>query len=119
MGTWSTVGPATAFVGPLLAGFLVADWGWRSAFAPPLLFGLFALFVVYKIIPYRIGEIEVGFLRSFDWGGVGLLIPGISSLIFFLSSRPITGIEPLEDWRLLLLATLFLAAFFWWEKRHI
>ena len=118
MGTWSTVGPATAFVGPLLAGFLVADWGWRSAFAPPLLFGLFALFVVYKIIPYRIGEIEVGFLRSFDWGGVGLLIPGISSLIFFLSSRPITGIEPLEDWRLLLLATLFLAAFFWWEKRH-
>ncbi|HIG56513.1 MAG TPA: MFS transporter [Candidatus Handelsmanbacteria bacterium] len=117
MGTWSTIGPATAFFGPLLAGVLVANWGWRWAFAPSLLFGLLALVAVYMTIPKPVGKIDIGFLREFDWGGVALLAPGMSLLIFFLSSRPITGVEPLEDWRLLLAAALFLTAFVSWEKR--
>ena len=118
LGTWSTIGPATAFLGPLIAGILVAGWGWRWAFAPPLLFGLLALVAIYNTIPKRAGEVETGFLRDFDWGGVALLAPGMCCLIFFLSSRPITGVAPLEDWRLLLLAALFLAAFVGWEKRR-
>ena len=118
LGTWSTIGPATAFLGPLVAGILIAGWGWRWAFAPPLLFGLLALIAVYRTIPKPKGAVELGFLRAFDWGGVLLLAPGMSCLIFFLSSRPITGVEPLKDWRLLLISALFLAAFVAWEKRR-
>jgi MFS family permease len=36
--------------------------------------------------------------------------------LFFLSSRPITGVPPLRDWRLLVVACLLFAAFVLWEK---
>jgi predicted MFS family arabinose efflux permease len=74
--------------------------------------------VVDKTIPEQERQVEAGFLRAFDWGGVALLAPGMACLIFFLSSRPITGVEPLQDWRLLVAGLLFLAAFFAWEKRR-
>ncbi len=118
LGTWSTIGPATAFFSPLIAGVLVASWGWRGAFVPSLLCSLLALIVVYKFIPEQEQKVEAGFLRAFDWGGVALLALGMTCLIFFLSSRPITGVEPLQDWRLLVVGLLFLVSFFWWEKRR-
>ena len=30
LGTWSSVGPAVAWIGPLLAGILISRWDWRS-----------------------------------------------------------------------------------------
>jgi MFS family permease len=118
MGTWSTVGPTTGFFGPLLAGLLVAAWGWHAAYAPPLLCGMLAFFVVYKIIPARAQVTPLAFLRSFDWGGALLLATSACSLVLYLSSRLITGIAPLHDWRLALVSLSSLLLFFWWEKRH-
>jgi len=118
LGTWGTVGPTTGFFGPLVAGFLVAAWGWHGAFAPSLLFGFIAFWVVYKMVPARSTPSPRSFLRTFDWIGVLLLGGALSALVFFLSSRAVTGITPLHDWRLVLTAVLLLAAFVWWEKRH-
>lgn len=118
MGTWSTIGPTTGFFGPLLAGILVAAWGWHAAFAPPLLCAILAFVVVYKVIPARTLVAPLSFLRSFDWGGALLLATSACSLVLYLSSRAITGIAPLHDWRLALLALSSLLLFFWWEKRH-
>ena len=42
----------------------------------------------------------------------------VASFIIFTSSRPITGVEPLRDWRLLGLGLIFLAALIMWEKRQ-
>jgi MFS family permease len=39
-------------------------------------------------------------------------------LVFYLSSRPITGVEPLLDWRLLVTALLLFSGFVVWEKRQ-
>jgi MFS family permease len=50
--------------------------------------------------------------------GVILLSCGTIFLVFYVSSRPITGVAALLDWRLLSLAVLFFAAFIWWEKRQ-
>lgn len=119
LGTWSSVGPTTAFVGPLLAGFLVDHYGWRAAFAPPLLIGVVALFVVYKNVPAGLSKVQPGFLHSFDWLGVALLAGATTMLLFYLSSRPITGVEPLQDWRLGALTVLLFLLFLLWERRQL
>ena len=118
LGTWSSVGPTTAFVGPLAAGFLVQWWGWRAAFAPPLVVGLIALVVVMRNVPAGLSKIQPHFWRSFDWIGVLLLSGAMTLLLFFLSSRPITGVSPLQDWRLLAGTTLLFSLFLLWEGRH-
>ena len=118
LGTWSSIGPFIAFLGPLFAGFLIARWGWRAAFTPVLLVGVIALIVVYYFVPAGLSNIKPRFLRTFDWLGAVLLTTFLTSLLFFLSSRPITGVPPLQDWRLLGSTTLLLGTFFWWERRQ-
>ena len=118
LGNWSSVGPTTGFVGPMLAGLLAAWWGWRGTFAPPLLIGLIAFVVVYKGIPTGLSVIRPNFVRTFDWIGVVWLAAGLTSLVFYLSSRPITGVAPLQDWRLFILTVFLLVSFWWWERRQ-
>lgn len=118
LGTWSSVGPTTAFVGPLAAGFLV-DWqGWRAAFAPPLIVGIIAFVVVWRNVPAGLSKLRPGFWRTFDWIGVILLSSTMTLLLFFLSSRPITGVEPLQDWRLLVGTVTLFILFLIWENRQ-
>ncbi len=118
LGIWSTVGPATAFIGPLMAGFIVATWGWRASFVPALVVAMIAIFVVYKGVPAGFSRVRPNFLRSFDWLGVILMAAAATTLLFFLSSRPITGVSPLQDWRLFLVTLFLLSAFLWWEQRR-
>ena len=121
MGTWSTIGPTTGLFGPLAAGLLVGVWGWQAAFAPSLVCGLIAFGVVYYLIPAITNDIQtdsLSFLRTFDWGGMLLLAGAASSLVFYLSSRAITGVAPLRDGRLIGAALLFLILFLWWEKKR-
>lgn len=118
MGTWSSAGPATSMVGPLLAGFLIDTWSWRAIFVPDLLAAIIAIYVVYVQLPVMRAPLRKGFLRSFDWIGMILLGISITLLMFYLSSRPITGFEPLTDWRLLLGSLFWAVAFIMWERRH-
>jgi EmrB/QacA subfamily drug resistance transporter len=118
LGTWGSVAPATGFIGPLFAGFLVAAWGWRAAFVPPLVVSITALVVVFKNIQSGLSTIIPKYLRRFDWVGVILLIVAMSSFVFFVSSRPITGVDSLRDWRLLTVSAVFLAVFWLWERRR-
>jgi EmrB/QacA subfamily drug resistance transporter len=118
MGIWSTIGPLAGVLGPILAGLIVARAGWRSAFIAPIIFSALSLIVVYRSIPIGVPKIDTTFLRTFDWIGVGLLSLTLMLLFFFLSSRPITGIPPLQDWRLFLPAILFLGLFVKHENAH-
>lgn len=118
LGTWSSIGPTTGFVGPLMAGFLVDHFGWRAAFAPPLLAGIIALVVIKRNVPAGLSKIQPHFWRTFDWIGVLLLAAATSLLLFFLSSRPITGVSPLQDWRLGVGMVLFFILFWLWERRR-
>jgi EmrB/QacA subfamily drug resistance transporter len=118
LGKWGTVGPATGLIGPLLAGFLVAAGGWRAAYVAPFLVGIAAFFVIYKGIPKGLNTIIPNFLRRFDWVGVILLLIALSSLVFYVSSRPITGVAALQDWRLLTVSVILLGVFWLWERRR-
>ena len=117
LGTWSSIGPSVGFIGTLGAGFLVAAWGWVGAFWPPLIVSVVAFLAVYWGIPKRKEKKPVGFWRSFDWVGTVLLALILTGLIFFLSSRLITGVASLQDWRLLIGVVFLFGVFVWWEKR--
>lgn len=118
MGLFSSVGPITGVIAPLLAGYVIAWGGWRMAFVPPMVIALFSLVAVYYLIPSTGRSIDWEFLRKFDWLGVLLLTLALSNLLFYLSSRPITGVEPLQDWRLGLATIFFTAVFVVYENRQ-
>jgi MFS family permease len=124
LGVWSMTGPTTAFVGPALTGILIEQWGWRASIAPALVLAGVAFVAVYRYIPRGLGaegepaSTRVAFLREFDWVGMGLLAGFIAVFMFYLSSRPVTGVAPLMDWRLLAGALVLGACFVWWEGRR-
>jgi EmrB/QacA subfamily drug resistance transporter len=118
LGTWNSMGPVAGMVGPLLAGLLIDNWGWRSVFGPTLIVGLVAAFVAPRCIPALRGNARPGFLHGFDWGGVVLMGAGVTTLLFYVSSRLITGVPALRDWRLLAGASLLMVSFAIWEKRR-
>jgi MFS family permease len=123
LGAWSTTGPTTAFIAPALCGLLIDRWGWRASIAPALLLGALSFVSVYLFIPRALGEDKTparraAFLRSFDWLGMGLLAAFITVFLFYLSSRPITGVASLMDWRLLAGALVLGVAFVWWQGRR-
>ena len=76
-----------------------------------------AFYFVNRYIPPRQAARPTGFLQEFDWLGVLLLGGFLTFFIFYLSSRALTGVEPLRDWRLLGATLLCGVAFWQWEKR--
>lgn len=119
LGTWNSMGPVGGVIGPFLAGFLIDYIGWRTVFIPSLAVGLISFIAIQRYIPpVRQHRTFSEFFRRFDWGGVVLLSIAATVLIFFTSSRPITGVAALRDWRLLAGALFFFGGFILWEKRH-
>jgi EmrB/QacA subfamily drug resistance transporter len=118
MGTWNSSIPLMGMVGPFLGGLLVDHLGWRTIFGPALIVGILAFFAIQKFVPSRSGGVKPDFLRHFDWGGVALLGAAITGFLFYVSSRPITGVAALRDWRLLAITLLLLGGFIYWEGHH-
>lgn len=118
LGAWSSVGPMVGFLAPLGAGIVVEQWGWRASFAPPLLFTLITIVILAQFVPAGLSRVMPHFWRRFDWIGVLLLTASVIAFIFFVSSRPITGVAPLQDWRLLGAAILLFVLFIRWERGH-
>lgn len=117
MGTWSAVGPAASMLGPLLGGFAVDHLGWNYIFLVSIVAAIIAFYFVNRYIPPRQTARPTGFLREFDWLGVFLLGGFLVFFTFYLSSRTLTGVEPLRDWRLLGVTILCGVLFWRWEKR--
>jgi len=116
LGFWNSVGPLFGIAGPVIAGLIIDQWGWRMIFIPALLAGIIAFVAVYIGIP-SLRRMRIGFLRHFDWLGAGLLAVAIISFVAYVSSRPITGVAPLRDWRLFLISIVATGAFVLREDR--
>lgn len=122
LGVWSSVGPTTAFVGPPIAGVMIAAWGWRAAFAAPLAAGVVAFAVVRGAAPKTTQAASHGpargVLGAFDWTGAALLGGLVAACLFYLSSRPITGVAPMRDMRLLGAAVALTGGLIWHQSRR-
>ena len=118
LGTWNSVAPFTSIFAPTVGGALVDNFGWRTILIPITAVAVFAFFISRSRIKSLRGKPNWSVLRTFDWIGSALLSGTITFLVFYLSSRPITGVDPLRDWRLAIGCIAFAAAFVNWEKRH-
>ena len=118
LGTWNSIAPGTSIFAPSIGGFLVDSFGWRFIFIPAMLIGLFAIFIVRWQVPTLRSKPNWSTVRHFDWGGVLLLGGTVVFLVLYVSSRPVTGVEPLQDWRLLLGFIVIGVLFVWWERKH-
>jgi EmrB/QacA subfamily drug resistance transporter len=118
MGTWSSIGPLAGVAGPFLAGFLIDYFGWRSLFVLVILLGIGAIPVMRARIPNTPDKADKSFLRQCDWIGIILLGGMISAILLYVSSRSVTGVAPLRDWRFGLVALILSASFIFWERRQ-
>lgn len=118
MGVWNSAVPLTGLSVPYVAGLLVDRWGWWAIFPPLLLAGIAALAMIWRNVPARSGGFRYDFVRRFDWTGVLLLTGGLATLLFYTSSRPITGVAALQDMRLLGVCIAFFAGLVVWELRR-
>jgi MFS family permease len=119
MGRWNSIAPGTSIFAPTIGGFLVVTLGWHTIFVPALVVGLFDIWIVRRQIPTLRTQANWAVLRAFDWGGVLLLGGALVFLVLYLSSRPVTGVEPLRDWRLLAGTLAFGFGFVAWERRRL
>lgn len=117
LGSWSSTGPGIATLAPFAAGFLVDHWGWRANFILLLVAATVAFLLMLKHLPRSPQRFDRKHLLYFDWVGFLLLAVACVAFVFYLSSRPITGVEPLQDWRLLVPAIALFAGFYMWERR--
>lgn len=118
MAAWNSTAPATSIFAPSIGGFMVDHLGWRSIFLPALVVGILAMFIIrWKVPPLR-DRPNWAILRTFDWGGTVLLAGLITFVVLYVSSRPVTGVEPFMDWRLLSGGILFGFSFVRIERRH-
>ena len=113
MGTWSSVAPGAAMLGPLLGGFAVEKLGWNYVFLPSLLAAVNSLWVVYRQVPAQRPVSGEG-LQTLDWPGAVFLGGTLVFAMFYLSSRTVSGVEPLRDWRLLAVAVAL--GFLFWRR---
>ncbi|MFW6253076.1 MAG: MFS transporter [bacterium] len=103
LGTWNSIGPIAGMLGPLAGGILIDLYGWRSIFGFALAVAIPAMVLAWRGIPFDSRDAETSgrdILRTFDWPGVILFNAAIVLFVFYLSSRPVTGMSPLTDWRL-------------------
>ena len=118
MGLWSTVGPVLGIISPILAGVIVGVWSWRASFVPGAIIAVVSILAIHFMTPATARQAQYQFLKRFDWLGVLYLSAMLVSLLFYFSSRPITGRPPLQDWRLFLGTILFLMLFIRHENRR-
>lgn len=118
MGVWNSVIPLAGLSLPFAAGLLV-DWlGWRAIYPPILLGGVLAFVMVRRNIQPLTTRVDFQYLRTFDWVGVALLSGALASLLFYTSSRPITGVPALQDLRLLVIWPVLFGVLVVWERRR-
>jgi MFS family permease len=119
MGAWNSIIPLVGLTVPYFGGLLVDHFGWRAIYPPTLLMGVAAFFIVRTHVP-TLGarKVDPDFLRRFDWPGVALLSGALVALLFYTSSRPITGVDGLRDWRLLGLCLVLVGGLLGWERRR-
>ncbi len=114
LGIWSSSFAISAVIGPLLGGYLVDNFNWRSVFFINLPIGIAGLLMTVLFLPHdRPGE-----RGRFDWFGAVLLSVAISALVLVVDRG--------QDWGWLstasiisyLVSLVFGVLVYLWETRH-
>ncbi|MBN9082767.1 MAG: MFS transporter [Rhizobiales bacterium 62-17] len=80
IGWWSAIGGMALAAGPVVGGFLVAHFGWRSIFLINLPIGLIGVAITLRYAPPS----PVNAKRSLDWPGQVIAVVGLAALALAL-----------------------------------
>lgn len=113
-GIWSAVVSIAGFVGPILGGFITTWYSWRYGFAMEVIIIIFMLIYSRKL--KKMDPILTW--KDLDiWGSI------LSILGIFLLVLGILELNNLKRWDIaiftIILATIILITFYWWQKRRI
>jgi DHA2 family methylenomycin A resistance protein-like MFS transporter len=115
IGVWSSGSGLALALGPAVGGLLVVAIGWRSVFLLNAPLALLIIALGERLIP-RIAPTRGA--APFDWTGAFLTTFGVGLLTFGLIEGPRRGWGSAPIVGSFVLATLGLAAFVAWERRH-
>ncbi|MCS5649248.1 MAG: MFS transporter [Dehalococcoidia bacterium] len=117
LGLYMTIIGIGATGGPVIGGYLIGTFGWRSMYLAILMFGIMALVFSFKILKKEEFTSSQKDL-SFDWIGAAL---SASALALFLLGLTYTYRLGWSNSLVIvgfLLSAVSLAGFIWWEKRN-
>ncbi len=81
IGTWAGASALTSASGPVLGGWLVDSWSWRSIFFINLPIGILALLLMARRVPESRNVVAAGV----DWRGGVLAVAGLGLLTYGLT----------------------------------
>ncbi|WP_213992443.1 MFS transporter [Sodalis sp. dw_96] len=87
IGLFGAIVSLAAAAGPVLGGFLVNYFGWRSVFLINIPIGLCGLLAAFRLLP----RVHGGRERAFDMAGQGLGITTLAALSYLLIELPVLG----------------------------
>ena len=110
---------AGAIVGPVIGGFLVTTYGWRSIFFLGIALEAIALIIAVTLLDkVRLAQdTQVGQRPKFDWPGVAFLAGALLAFLLALTSGSRIGWGSPIITAGILAAAALVAAFIWWELR--
>ncbi|MFZ1075173.1 MAG: DHA2 family efflux MFS transporter permease subunit [Minisyncoccia bacterium] len=114
LGIWSSSFAVSAVLGPLLGGYLVDNFSWRSVFYINLPIGIAGLIMTLLFLPHdRPGE-----RGTFDWFGAVLLSGAISSLVLVVDRGQTWGWTSNASVICYICTVVFGLLVYQWETRH-
>lgn len=114
LGIWSSSFAVSAVIGPLLGGYLVDNFSWRSVFYINLPIGILGLFMVQIFLPHD----RPSDRGLFDWVGACFLAVSISSMVLVLDRGQDWGWASATALLCYGLMVVFGYLTYWWETRH-
>ena len=116
LGLYMTVIGLGATGGPVIGGYLIGAFGWRSMYLAILIFGIISLVLSLKILKKE-NVSSNGKALSFDWIGATLSAAALALFLLGLTYSYRLGWGNLLVIAGFLLSALSLFGFIWWEKR--
>jgi DHA2 family multidrug resistance protein len=114
LGIWSSSFAVSAVIGPLLGGYLVDNFSWRSVFYINLPIGILGLFMVQLFLPHDRPSARA----AFDWVGACFVAVAISSMVLVLDRGQDWGWSSSGSLLCYFLMIAFGYLTYRWETRH-
>ena len=99
--------------GPVLGGFMIASYGWRSIFLVNIPFSILAIAVSYWALTNDTQRSK----QRFDFVGAISLGASLVAILYALTQGQHLGMATPWVWQLLVVGVLGIGFFLWWEAR--
>lgn len=114
MSVWSISATLAPALGPTLSGWLIQTLGWKWIFLINVPIGIMAMILTMLLIPYY----RLQTPKSFDFIGFITVILSSTMLIVAFSQGHQWGWTSWEIISLLVVGSIILGLFIWWELKH-